>query len=244
LLTGKKGIVTGGGRGIGRETALAMAGNGADVIACSRNESELEETVRLSVDGGFAGSIEPFVCDIASEDDVKRLATHAGKRFGSLDVLVNNAGMFSSGRMESLETEHMRKAIEVNCVGMFVACREVFPLMKEKGGSIINVSSLSGVRGVEKFPGFGAYIVSKFGVIGLTEALAVEWKDFGIRVNAIAPGAVDTEMLRAAAPDLEPVLSTRQVADTILFLASSASSGVNGSTIEIFSNLLKEPRGQ
>ena len=243
MLRGKKGIVTGGGRGIGRETALALAGSGADVIVCSRNEPELEETVRLAVKGEYEGSIEPFVCDVASEEDVKKLATHAGGRFGTLDILVNNAGMFSSGKMESLETEDMRKAIEVNCIGMFVVCREVFPLMKEKGGSIINVSSLSGVRGVEKFPGFGPYIVSKFGVIGLTEALAVEWKDYGIRVNAVAPGAVDTEMLRAAAPDLEPVLSTAQVADTILFLASSASSGVNGSTIDIFSSLLKEPRG-
>lgn len=242
MLTGKKGIVTGGGRGLGRETALAMARNGAEVIICSRNESELSETVRLSQEGEYSGSVEPFLCDISNEDDVKKLVSHAGKRFGSLDILVNNAGMFSSGKMESLETEQMRKAFEVNCIGMFVACREVFPLMKKKGGSIVNVSSLSGVRGVEKFPGFGPYVVSKFGVIGLTEALAVEWKDYGIRVNAIAPGAIDTEMLRAAAPDLEPVLSARQVADTILFLASSASSGLNGSTIDIFSELLKEPR--
>jgi len=242
VLTGKKGIVTGGGRGIGRETALVMARNGADLIVCSRNESELNETAKLSEGGGFAGSIEPFVCDISNEEDVKRIASHAGERFGSVDILVNNAGMFSSGKMESLETEKMRKAIEVNCIGMFVTCREIFPLMKEKGGSIINVSSLSGVRGVEKFPGFGPYIISKFGVIGLTEALAVEWKNYGIRVNAIAPGAVETEMLRAAAPDLEPVLSPKQVADTILFLASPASSGLNGSTIDIFSSLLKEPR--
>lgn len=242
MLTGKKGIVTGGGRGIGRDTALALAKNGADVIVCSRNESELMETAKLADENGYSGSIEPIVCDIANEDDVKKVAADAGKQFGSIDILVNNAGLFSSGRMESLETEEMRKVIEVNCIGMFVACREVFPFMKEKGGSIINVSSLSGVRAVEKFPGFGPYVVSKFGVIGLTEALAVEWKDFGIRVNAIAPGAVDTEMLRAAAPDLEPTLSTEQVAETILFLASPASSGVNGTTIDIFSSLLKEPR--
>jgi NAD(P)-dependent dehydrogenase (short-subunit alcohol dehydrogenase family) len=159
---------------------------------------------------------------------------------GRLDILVNNAAIFVPGLVEDISMEDFEKVMSVNCTGAFLCSREAFKLMKPRGGSIVNVSSLSGVRSVEKFPGFCSYIVSKFGVVGLTEALAAEGGRYGIRVNAVCPGAVDTEMLQKAAPDLYPRLSPMQVAQTILYLAGPESSGISGTALEMYSSLLKD----
>lgn len=236
-MRGKVALITGGGKGIGKTTALLFGKNGARVIVCSRSEKELDETVKSVLDAG--GSAERFVCDVSDESEVVKTFAAVGEKFGSLDILVNSAGHFSFGLMEETSAGEFRKMLDINCTGMFLCCREACKLMKKRGGAIVNISSLSGIRGVEKFPGFGAYIVSKFGVVGLTEILAVEWKEYGIRVNAIAPGAVDTEMLQKAAPNLNPRLSPEQVAETILFLAGPESSAINGSTIELFAHLQK-----
>ncbi len=234
MLKGKVALITGGGRGIGRAVAALFAENGAKTVICSRSKKELAKTASLA-DGG----IESFVCDVSDEDEVAKIFSEIGDKYGRLDILVNSAAIFSAGKIEDISVDDFRKVFDVNCVGMFLCCREAIKLMKGDGGSIINISSLAGIRSVEKFPGFGAYVVSKFGVIGLTEVLAAECKDYGIRVNAVAPGAVDTQMLQKAAPGLYPRLTPEQVAGTILHLASDSSSGVNGSTIELFANLQK-----
>ncbi len=236
MLTGKIALITGGGRGTGRAVALLFAKKGADVIICARGADELNETSELVLKSG--GKCEPVVCDVGNEEEVKGMFGKIEEKHGRLDILVNNAGIFASGPMQSATLEKFEHVFNVNCTGAFLCCREAFGLMKEKGGSIVNVSSLSGVQGVEKFPGFGTYVVSKFGMTGLTEALAVEWKDHRIRVNAVCPGAVDTEMLQKAAPHLKQRLTPEQVASAIIYFAGPESSGITGTIMPIFSHLL------
>ncbi|GMT42260.1 MAG: putative oxidoreductase YxjF [bacterium] len=237
MLNKKVALVTGGGRGIGRAAAALIARRSAHVIVCARTASQLDETRRIILDQG--GSVRSYTCDLGEEKQVADMFSEVKKEFGRLDILVNNAGLYSYSLVENTALEDFINTFRINCAGAFLCCREAFPLMKENGGSIVNVSSLSGVKGAEKFPGFASYAVSKFGVIGLTEVLAVEGKEYGIRVNAVCPGAVDTEMLEQAAPNLYPRLTPRQVAETILFLASPASSGITGAAVELYSHLLE-----
>ncbi|HEV2473416.1 MAG TPA: SDR family NAD(P)-dependent oxidoreductase, partial [Chthonomonadales bacterium] len=127
--------------------------------------------------------------------------------------------------------------IDTNLRGTFLCCREAFRVMSEqRSGVIINLSSLSGVKGVEKFPGLSAYNVSKAGVASLTEILAVEGKPYNIRVCAVSPGAVDTEMLRQAAPHLKAGMTPGDMADILLFLADDSGRALSGINLEIFSN--------
>ncbi|MBI3793550.1 MAG: SDR family oxidoreductase [Nitrospinae bacterium] len=238
MLKGKTALVTGAGKGIGRATAILLAKNGAAVVVCSRTIREAEETAgEIRSQGGVSLALE---CDVSDEKSVVTLFAEVKKNFGGLDILVNNAGLFSSGLVEETSLEEFNRLLAVNVGGVFLCCREAFKLMRPKvSGSIVNVSSLSGVKGAKKFPGFGAYCASKFGVVGLTEVLAVEGAECGIRVNAVCPGAVDTEMLKKAFPGDFPKLRPEQVAETILFLAGPKSSGVSGTCAEMYSDLLK-----
>lgn len=238
MLDGKTALVTGAGRGIGRAVAVSLAKEGARVIVCARSENELNETAQQLAAAN--GEAETIVCDMADEKAVIALFAHIQTNYGTLDILVNNAGIFSGAYIEDVSMVEYHRVMQVNAAAVFLSCREAFGLMKAKGGSIVNVSSLSGVQGATKFPGFSAYCASKFAVIGITEALAEEGKQCGIRVNAVAPGSVDTEMLREAFPGFNgPMLKPQQVADAILFLAGPHSSAVNGATLDLSSDLLK-----
>lgn len=238
MLKGKTALVTGSGRGIGRATAQLLAERGAKVAVCARTAGEVDETVKLiAAKGGVA---KGFTCDVSDEAQVKKLFEGVQREFGGLDILVNNAGVFGGTFVANTSLEEFNRVFAVNTAGVFLCCREAFNLMKGKGGSIVNVSSLAGVQGVEKFPGFGAYTVSKFGVVGLTEVLAVEGKKYGIRANVVAPGAVNTAMLHSAFPNSDFVmLSPEQVASAIAFLAGPESSGVSGVVLPLHSDLLK-----
>lgn len=238
MLDGKTALVTGAGRGIGRATALLLSKEGTRVIACARSEGDLGETARLIADAG--GEAEAIECDMADEKAVIALFAHIQTTYGTLDILVNNAGVFSGAYVEDVSMAEYHRVMQVNATAVFLCCREAFGLMKAKGGSIVSVSSLSGVQGAKKFPGFSVYCASKFAVVGITEALAEEGKQYGIRVNAVAPGAVDTGMLRDAFPGFDgPMLKPEQVAEAILFLAGPRSSAVNGVTLQLASDLLK-----
>ena len=137
----------------------------------------------------------------------------------------------------SLNRKSEKSCMNVNLRGTFLCCREAFQLMAaQRGGVIINLSSLSGVKGVEKFPGLSAYNVSKSGVAGLTEILAVEGKPYNIRVCAVSPGAVDTEMLRQAAPHLKAGMTPDDLAEILLFLADDSGRMLSGSNVELFTN--------
>ncbi|MEW6234072.1 MAG: SDR family NAD(P)-dependent oxidoreductase [Candidatus Omnitrophota bacterium] len=238
-LEGKIAIITGGGRGIGAAAARLFAREGARVVIASRSDNELRSVVE-SIDKELdSGSAEAILTDVSREEDVVRLFQETQDRFGSLDILVNNAGAIAVSPIEEMTYGAWRHTLAVNLDGAFLCSREAFRYWKRtgKGGAIINISSLAGIKGTEKFPGFCAYTAAKHGVVGLTESLSVEGKALGVRVNCIAPGAVDTQMLCEAAPFLHTETKPEDIAKAILFLADENQSGkVTGAVIEIHSN--------
>jgi NAD(P)-dependent dehydrogenase (short-subunit alcohol dehydrogenase family) len=237
---GKVAIVTGGGRGIGAATAAVLAADGARVVIASRTRSELEETVRRIAAESGEGRVLAVPTDVAEEASVVALFERTIARFGDLHLLVNNAGQFTGCDFLDLSADTWDRIQAVNVRGAFLASREAFRRFAAlgHGGAIVNMSSLGGIRGTEKFPRFTAYTVSKFGVVGLTESLAVEGRPLRVRVNCIAPGAVDTQMKREAAPLLRTVTTAYDVARVVRFLCDDEESGtLTGSVIEIHSNL-------
>ncbi len=229
-------LITGGGRGIGAATAEALARKGAHVIVASRTEAELTATVaRLHAAGLSASSL---VLDVADDAAVDVAFDRIAAEFGRLDILVNNAAIIASVAFAEMAMADWDRLMAVNLRGAVLCARRAFRLMRERGGSIVNVSSLGGVQNTEKFPGYAAYTVSKYALTGLTEALAAEGKDCNIRVNGVAPGAVDTDMLRKAAPHLRTRTTPADVAKIIAFLCDPSKSGcMTGAMLVINSNL-------
>jgi NAD(P)-dependent dehydrogenase (short-subunit alcohol dehydrogenase family) len=228
-------IITGAGRGVGRATAQLFAQKGAQVVLFSRTQTHLDETAASITHAG--GNALAIAGDVAQEEDVQKLFQIARAIYGRVDILVNCAGMVAVRPFVEMDVATWDAVIAVNLRGTFLCCREAFRCMSEqKQGVIVNISSLSGVKGVEKFPGLSAYNVSKAGVAGLTEILAVEGKPYNIRVCAVSPGAIDTEMLRQAAPHLKAGMTPEDMAEMLLFLADDSGRMLSGSNIEIFSN--------
>ncbi len=228
-------FITGGGRGIGAATAQALASRGAHVIVASRTESELNATVaEIQTTGLSASAIK---LDVADETEVDAAFAGIAAAFGRLDILVNNAAVLIGGSFADMAMADWDQVMAVNLRGATLCARGAFRLMRD-GGAIVNVSSLGGVSGTEKFPGYAAYTVSKFALTGLTEALAAEGRERNIRVNGVAPGAVDTAMLRQAAPHLRTRTGPADVAKVITFLCDPSESGcMTGATLVINSNL-------
>jgi len=199
-------VVTGGSGGIGGAVAAELRGRGWQVVSLSRREG----------------------CDISDEAQVRG----AFGRIERLDALINCAAQLIKRPILELTAEDWDAQLGAGLRGAFLCSREAFRLMRDDGGSIVMVSSLSGVAGAEKFPGMSAYVATKSGLAGLAEALAVEGRPHGIRVNAISPGAGDTPMLRIA--DVEgPRLQPAEVARIIVWLASSESAPLSGSNLRL-----------
>jgi len=229
-------LITGGGRGIGAATAENLARKGAHVIIASRTEPELTATVGLLNAAGLKASAR--VLDVADDTAVEATFEQIAAEFGRLDILVNNAAILFGGAFPDMAMADWDRLMAVNLRGAVLCARQAFRLMRTRGGSIVNVSSLGGIQNTEKFPGYAAYTVSKFALTGLTEALAAEGKPCNIRVNGVAPGAVDTAMLRDAAPHLRTRTTPADVAKVIAFLCDPAESGcMTGATLAINSNL-------
>lgn len=225
-LAGRVALVTGGARGIGAAYVRALHVAGARVVVADL----LEDEGRALVDE--LGDRTMFVpLDVTDETQWAQAVDAAVAAFGSLDVLVNNAGIANAAPIEHLTTEKWNAVIAVNLTGTFFGCRAVVPVMKQQGrGSIINISSVEGMRGS---PGLHGYTAAKFGVRGLAASLAVELGPFGIRVNSVHPGFINTSMTSRIDPAHLDIPLGRpgepeDLAGTIVFLASDASSFTSG----------------
>ena len=223
-LEGKVAIVTGAGRGIGRVIALTLAQNGALVSLAARTEAELEAV--LAQIESFGGQAASFCTDISLEADVKALIRNTVERFGRLDILVNNAAIGAFGPLVETTTEQWDLTMAVNARGPFLTCREAIPYLRQQDQSfIVNISSVVGVKG---YADQAAYSASKHALMGMTSALAKEVQKDGIRVHAICPGGIDTQLIRRARPDLDPSVLMRpeEIADILLFLLTRRGNAV------------------
>lgn len=230
-LDGKVALVTGASSGIGRATAELLVSRGARVVVCARRVNELD---RLAA--AHRGLMFAFAGDVADEATVEGLFVALEGQYGHADIVVNCAGMIDPDPIENVTLDRWRRMFAVNVDGTFLTCRRALPAMFERGsGAIVNVASISGVPGPEKFPGWASYCAAKAAVIGFTEALAVEVKRHGVRVNAISPGAVDTPMWAAASGGAPAPMTPAEVAETILFLATDRSKPMNGQNLNVYS---------
>jgi len=233
-LAGRRAVVTGASRGIGAATAAAMAAAGAHVVLAARGRRALDAVAGRIKDAG--GQATPVPTDVSNEAAVQRLFAEV-TAVGPVAALVCAAGVLTPARFAETTSAMWDETLRVNLTGTFLCCRAAFTAMVPAGeGRIVTIGSLSGVYATEKFPGLAAYNVSKYGVIGLTEAIAVEGKEHGVSAICLSPGAVDTEMLRRANPALRPGLTPDDVADLIVALLDSRLAPASGANIPLFSN--------
>ncbi len=235
-MNAKTALITGAGRGIGAATAHLLASQGNHVILVSKTLTELQ-TEEKKINSLYPNvKTLVFAANLSDEKQVISLFEAIEKKFESLDILVNNAGLFRAANIYEMTLKLWHEVFAVNIDAMFLCSREAFKIMKKKpeGGVIVNISSLAGIRGQEKFPGTAAYAASKHAVLGLTEVMAVEGKPFNIRVNCIAPGAVDTQMLREGAPLFSAKTKPEDIAKLIGNFCDNTV--LNASILEVFCN--------
>jgi len=242
-LDNKTAIVTGSRRGIGRAIALALAKEGANVVVSDISQEDCEKVVNEVKGLGRRGLA--LKCDVTSKADVEVMVTRTVAEFGKLDILVNNAGIIAFKPFLELTDEDWDNLMNVNLRGQFI-CAQVAAkeMMKNKWGRIINIASISSGGCGIAFPLVAHYTASKGGVIALTEALALELTSQGTNVNAICPGAIDTDMAKGVkdSGELERVLiripkgrlgQPEDIANLAVFLASEESDYISGSAIVI-----------
>jgi NAD(P)-dependent dehydrogenase (short-subunit alcohol dehydrogenase family) len=233
-LAGRVAVVTGASRGIGAATAAGIAAAGAHVVLGARDREALARVADGIRRAG--GRATPAPTDVSNGADIERLFATA-ERAGPVAALVCAAGVLTPALFAETTTGIWEETLRVNLTGSFLCCRAAFTAMlRAGGGRIVNIASLSGVYATEKFPGLAAYNVSKYGIIGLTEAIAVEGREHGISAICISPGAVDTQMLRRANPALRPGLTPDDVAGLIVALLDSPLAPASGANIPLFSN--------
>jgi 3-oxoacyl-[acyl-carrier protein] reductase len=211
-------VVTGASRGIGRAVAERLAREGFDIVLAARTQADLAEAAKVIEAHGRRALAVPT--DVSKEEDVLRLFERVKDEFGRLDVLVNNAGIGVYGPVAETSLEDWEKVMGVNARGTFLCSREAFRSMaaaEPAGGIIVNMSSVVGIKGYERQ---GAYAASKHAVVGLSKVLAEEGRDKGIRVHAVCPGGVATEMVTKARPDIntDELLQPDDIADLVAYL--------------------------
>lgn len=241
-LTGRVAIVTGAGRGIGRAIACRLASEGATLVLCDLDAEALDNAqAEFSASGTPCLSIAGDVC---AREVRAELVAISLRSFDRVDILVNNAAISATAPAEQLDEEHWQRAIDVNLSSVFLLTQAVGRLMLEqRSGAVVNVASIYGLRPA---PGRIAYCVTKAGVIGLTQALAIEWAGRGIRVNVVAPGYTETDLFRnaqvASGTDVDALIARtpagrlatpQQIADGVAFLVSDAASHIVGHTLVI-----------
>jgi NAD(P)-dependent dehydrogenase (short-subunit alcohol dehydrogenase family) len=239
-LAGKSALITGAAGGIGREVARLFAQEGVSVVAADLDEARIAETVAVvEAVGGTALAVRLDVTDEASVEEAVQRAT---ERFGPPNIVVNAAGIYRIGTLADVPPDAWDQLMNINLRGTYLVCRAVLPAMLDRGsGSIVNLASISGrTKSTLAAP---SYVASKSGVIGLTMALASQSAARGVRVNAVAPGPSDTDMIRGLPPEKQPGLiatiplgrlgTPREVAACIAFLASDVAAFITGETVNI-----------
>ena len=249
-LDGRVALVTGGGRGIGRACALALAGRGAALAVCARTRGEIDAVAaEIVAAGGRATSV---ALDVTDAESVAEATAEVAETLGPIDVLVNNAGIAPSAPFEKIDDAMWAATLGVNLTGTFLCTRAVLGGMLARGfGRVVNIASIAGKVG---FPYVSAYCASKHGVIGLTRALALEVAARGITVNAVCPGYVDTQLTdeaverivrktgrtedaaRGALVQASPqgrLYAPEEVARIVAFLVEPGASGINGQAINL-----------
>jgi NAD(P)-dependent dehydrogenase (short-subunit alcohol dehydrogenase family) len=218
-ITNKVAVVTGAGRGIGRAVAIELARMGARVAVASRNESELQETARL------AGSASVVPTDVRNKAEVHRLLEYAASQLGPIDILVNAAGIGVAGPVVGFSDADYDAVLDTNLKSIFQASRCVLPSMIERGtGHIINIASIAGKVGSANL---AVYCASKFGVVGFTQALAEEVRQYGIRVSLICPGSTDTSFLGSSSKSSKSrdrMLSPSDIAHAVRMLVTQEAN--------------------
>jgi len=234
-LQGRVAIVTGSGRGIGRAIALTFAREGARTVIAARSREEIQGVSREIQE--LKQDVLAIQVDVSKEEDVIRMVSQTVERFDMIDILVNNAAINLPKRnVVDLTLKEWEDVLAVNLTGTFLTTKAVLPvMMKRRQGKIINISSRGGRVGAA---GRCPYRASKAALINFTETVAAEVRDYGIDVNAICPGAVDTEMVNAISPgrktDLGPLMHPDEIARVALFLATDDSSAISGTAIDAF----------
>jgi gluconate 5-dehydrogenase len=242
-LSGKVAVITGGGTGIGRQMADALAEMGANIVLCARDGARCEEAAAEIAEAGVRAL--GFSCDVRSEDAVAELVKCTLDEFGRIDIVVNNAGTVWVAWPEETSLEGWRKVLDVNLTGVFLVSRAAGQIMiRQRAGRIINIASVAGLKGAPpEILNAIAYQASKGGVISFTRDLACKWGRHGINVNAIAPGWFPTEMtetlLAAHAQTLTEHVPLRRfggendLKGAVVYLASEASAYVTGQTLVV-----------
>ena len=234
-------VITGGTSGIGRDSAISFANNGDTVIILGRREKEGNEVeYQLKLKNNHS---KFYKCDITNEELTTSIFKEIINKYKKIDIAINSAGIEGKWNcIEEMNFEDFYKVINVNLMGSFICLKnEILHMKKNKSGNIINISSISGLLG---FPNGCHYVASKHGLIGLTKSLALEVAEYGIRINAICPGAVKTEMLDrfldnksqikfASKHPIGRIASPKEISDLIMFLASNKSSYITGQSIPI-----------
>lgn len=243
-------LITGGGSGLGQATAVRIAKEGAKLALVDLNEKGLEETKAKVLEVAPEAEVLLVTANVANEEEVRNYVNKTVEQFGRIDGFFNNAGIEGKQNLtEDFGVDEFGKVVSVNLNGVFYGLKHVLKVMKEQGsGAIVNTASVGGIRGVGNQSGYAA---SKHGVVGLTRNSAVEYGEYGITVNAIAPGAIMTPMVEASLRQLDPVNpeeagkafvsvnptkrfgKPEEVANVVAFLLSGEASFVNAAVINI-----------
>lgn len=239
MLKDKIAIITGGTRGIGFETAKTFLENGAKVVILGSREGSVEKALTELKKAGF--DAEGFWPNLSSYDEIKKMVDQVLEKYGRIDILINNAGISAKDPIEDTDVADFEKIFDLNVNAIFRMIKAVVPAMKKQGGGVIlNTSSMVSIYGQPSGVGYPA---SKFAVNGITKSLARELAPAGIRVNAVAPGIISTDMVKGVPEEMiTPLIKSiplgrigepRDIANAFLFLASDLASYVTGEILSV-----------